>query len=296
MGFLRATPLPRSFLYVPGDRDDLIAKARRGPADALLLDLEDAVSAGDKTKARGLAADALRSRAPGRPEREEGGNAELWVRVDSSNLDDDLTAVVRAGLDGIVLAKCTPESLDRAGRLLDALESERGLPACRIGVVGLLETASAVTSIATMARHSRLITFGIGEVDLLADLRLRRSDRTAGVVDAIRARIVLECAAFGCAAPVAPTSTDFRDLDAFRDTSRTMLDLGFRSRTAIHPTQVPVIHEVFTPTSEEVEAAHAVADRLAGAAGGVATDEGGRLIDAAVIRAAHETLQRAQSR
>ncbi|AMM21936.1 hypothetical protein AX769_19545 [Frondihabitans sp. PAMC 28766] len=300
MNPVRTSPLPRSFLYVPGDRPDLIAKARAGRADALVLDLEDAVSASGKRRARSIVGDALRSRDEGTDGGTDGGRQragsslpELWVRVDSAALGADLEAVTCRQLDGVFLAKCEPDSLDEAGRVLTDLESRRGIAGGSVGIVGLLETAAAVTRILTMAEHPRLRTFGIGEVDLLADLRMRRGPRSAAALDSLRGRVVLDCAAAGCEPPVAPTSTDFRDLGAFSESSRTMLDLGFRSRTAIHPSQIPTIHDVFTPTSEELVAAHDIIDRLGDATGGVTVDAEGRLIDAAVIRSARETLGRA---
>ncbi len=112
-----------------------------------------------------------------------------------------------------------------------------------------------------MSTHPALTAFGIGEVDLLGDLRVTRTHRTEAVILALRTQVVVASAAAGLEAPVAPTSTDFRDLDAFAESTRLALDLGFRSRTAIHPAQVPVIHDVLTPTADEVAAAQDVVGR-----------------------------------
>jgi citrate lyase subunit beta / citryl-CoA lyase len=142
-----------------------------------------------------------------------------------------------------------------------------------------------------MAQAPHLATVGIGEVDLLADLRVSRS--AGSVIDSLRLQVVVEAAAVGLLAPVAPTSTDFRDLDSFRTTTRALVDLGFRSRTAIHPAQVPVINEVLTPGEAEVAAARDVLARFEQAGEGVTTDVHGHLIDLAVVRGARETLTRA---
>lgn len=144
-----------------------------------------------------------------------------------------------------------------------------------------------------MARHPRLLTFGVGEVDLLADLRMTRTERSGPALDGVRSRVVLHCAAARLAPPVAPTSTAFRDLDAFAESTRHLHDLGFRSRTAIHPAQVPVIHAVLTPDTAAVEAAQDVVARFAAAGSGITTDAEGRMVDAAVVREARETLARA---
>ncbi|MFC3241426.1 HpcH/HpaI aldolase/citrate lyase family protein [Gordonia humi] len=217
--------------------------------------------------------------------------AQVWVRVDPTFLDDDCDAVVRPGLAGILLAKCGVDALDRITALLHRLEAERGVEP--IPVVGLIEDAAAIVDLPTLARHPRLTTFAVGEVDLLGDLRMVRSAATASAVIGLRAQIVLHAAAAGLPAPVAPTSTDFRDLDSFARTTRELIDLGFRARTAIHPGQIPVIHDVLTPSDDDVAAARDVLDRFDAAHGGVTVDAGGRLIDAAVIRAARETLHRA---
>jgi citrate lyase subunit beta/citryl-CoA lyase len=279
------TVLPRSFLYVPATKPDLFPKATVGPADAVVLDLEDAVPLRNKPEARG----AIRRWLEG--EREQG--AEQWVRVNAEAVAEDLDTAVRPGLAGLFLAKASLASVSELAETLDRLESERGLLAGSVRVVGLLESARALVDVPALARTRRLTTFGIGEVDLLADLRVSRSDRSAAAVDALRTQVVVHAAASGLAAPVAPTSTDFRDLASFAESTRLMHDLGFRSRTAIHPAQVPVIHQVLTPTPKAVAAARGVVDRFDAAGGGVTTDEHGRLIDAAVVRAAQETLARA---
>ncbi len=283
----RVPTLPRSFLYVPADRPDLFAKAGAGPADAVVLDLEDAVPVGLKEQARSHVARWL-----GEAGQAGRRTAERWARVSADAVVEDLEAAVARTLDGVFLAKCTVSALEEAAGVLDGLERRRGLTAGAIGVVGLVESAEGLLELAAMARMPRVLTFGIGEADLIGDLRMTRSDRSASAIDMLRSQVVLHCAAAGLRAPVAPTSTAFRDLEAFRETTRQMLDLGFRSRTAIHPGQISVIHDVFTPDPEAVSAAEDVMARFAAADGGVTTDAAGRLIDAAVVREAAETLSR----
>jgi citrate lyase subunit beta/citryl-CoA lyase len=276
--------LPRSFLYVPATKPELFAKATVGPADAVVLDLEDAVPLRQKDTARAEVRRWL--------EQDHPSPAEQWVRVNSGSIAQDLDAVVRPGLAGLFLAKCSRPAMRELTEVLNCLEVERELSASPVRVIGLLESAEAVLDLPELSRVLRLTTFGIGEVDLLADLRITRSQRSAGAVEALRAQVVLHAAAVGLAAPVAPTSTDFHDLDVFAESTRLMHDLGFRSRTAIHPAQVPVIHDVLTPSTEAVAAAESVLARFESAEGGVTTDEHGRLIDAAVVRGARETLAR----
>lgn len=286
----KSRTIARSFLYVPANQPKLFGKAADGGVDAMILDLEDAVPLAEKDQARDAVADWLAKNASSgsTPPR-----AQRWVRINAESIDRDTDAVVQPELDGLFLAKCSLRGLDELTARLDTLEHDRGLSAGSIGVIGLLETAKSLLCLPAMAEHHRLITFGIGEVDLMGDLRMSRSERSAASVDALRTQVVVQCAAAGLAAPVAPTDTAFRDLDAFRQTSRKMLELGFRSRTAIHPSQVPVIHEIFTPDESELASASDVLDRFEAAHGGVTVDAAGRLIDAAVVREARETLNRA---
>lgn len=284
-----APVLPRSFLYVPGSKPELFTKAAAGPADAFVLDLEDAVPVTGKAQAR---AD-VRRWLEGRDADRAASGAEPWVRVNADALDDDLEAVLRPGLVGLFLAKTSVSALAELTVLLERLEPERGLAGGSVRVVGLLEDARSLLDLPELARSPRLTTFGIGEVDLMADLRIDRTSRSASAVETLRIQVVLHAAAAGLAAPVAPTSTDFRDLEAFAESTRLMQDLGFRSRTAVHPAQVGVINDALSPTPEAVEAARGVVDRFTAAGGGVSTDERGRLIDAAVVRQAQETLARA---
>jgi citrate lyase subunit beta/citryl-CoA lyase len=277
--------LPRSFLYVPGNRPDLYDKAAAGPADAIVLDLEDAVPVPEKDAARRSLVTWLDARE------QPADGPEVWVRVSDEHLGDDLDAAVRPGVRGLLLAKCSHDQLEAASASLVVLEAQRGID-LPLDLVGLVETAAALRELARITSHHRLTTLGIGEVDLLGDLRMTRSPRTAAAIDALRTQVVVQCAAAGRAAPVAPTSTDFRDLEAFEESTRHLVDLGFRSRTAVHPAQIDVVHAVTSPSDESLAQAQAVLDLFERADGGVTLDDRGRLVDAAVVREARETLGR----
>jgi citrate lyase subunit beta/citryl-CoA lyase len=108
---------------------------------------------------------------------------------------------------------------------------------------------------------------------------------------------VLASAAAGLAPPIGPVSTDFRDLVALQRSTEGLLRVGFGSRWAIHPAQVPVINQTFTPTPEQLEAARRLVERYDGALDqgiGVVVDEDGQMVDEAVVRAARRTLARAR--
>lgn len=258
-------------------------------SDAVIVELEDAVSEANKPQARAAAAVFLDSLGAEHSERQR---PSAWARVNRESLAADLEAVVKPTLAGVFLPKCTPAVLAEFDEIVGELERHRDAPARKLEAICLIESAEGLLALRDIVRHPRVRTLAVGEVDLLADLRMVRSDRTASVIDGFRARIVLGCAAAGLTAPVSPTSVDFADLDAFRESTRRMLELGFRSRTAIHPDQVAVINDVFTPSAAEIVEARDLMRRLAESPSGVALDSRGRLIDKAVIRQATEVLDR----
>lgn len=291
----RPRVLPRSFLYVPGNKPELFSKASTGPADALILDLEDAVPLAAKAQARNDIRGWLTKHSPLGAVPDD-PRQQSWVRINGDSIDTDLDTVIVPGLSGVFLAKCTVDSLQETATFLDALESSRGLEAGAVLIIGLIESADALRQMDEITQVRRLTTLAIGEVDLMADLRMTRGPRSEPALDSLRARLVVSCAAAGLLPPVAPTSTAFRELEDFVESSRKMHALGFRSRTAIHPSQVPLIHDVFTPDDAAIAAAKDVVEQFRQAGDGVATDASGRMIDAAVVRGAMEILERSTLR
>ncbi|MEV0946930.1 aldolase/citrate lyase family protein [Rhodococcus sp. NPDC049939] len=274
---------PRSFLYVPAVKPELFTKAAAGDADAIIIDLEDSVPLTEKARARADVSGWLGTRTV--------KDTEIWVRVTPEFLAEDLESVARPGIDGIVVAKCSVGALARTDELLTRYETERSLRA--IAVIGLIESSRSLRSLPEMAACGRVRTFGIGEVDLLADLRIRNTPETAAVIDSLRTEVVVACAAAGLAAPIAPTSTDFRNLDAFVASTARMVDMGFRGRTALHPSQIPIINAALTPSDDEVIQARRLLELYELAHGGPTVDDRGRFVDEAVVRGAREILARA---
>jgi citrate lyase subunit beta/citryl-CoA lyase len=144
-----------------------------------------------------------------------------------------------------------------------------------------------------MALHERVQTMALGEADLFADLGMDPSlDGSARI--GVRTPLVLVCAAARIAGPTGPVSTNFRDLDAFRSSCLELKRLGYRARSAIHPSQVDVINEVFAPSAEELDAARRLVetfDAAVAAGSGVILDEHGHMVDEAVVRSARRLLE-----
>nr|MDT0661236.1 CoA ester lyase [Micromonospora sp. DSM 115978] len=278
--------LARSYLYVPGDREEVLRKAPSRGADALVLDLEDAVAADRKEAARATVAGLLSGPPP---------PASYWVRVNADHLDADLAAVAVPGVAGVFVPKAEPDLLLAVDRLLTAAERRLHLAAGAFRVVPLIETARGVLRVAEVAAAPRVLRLGIGEADLAGELGLQPGPDRAELAP-IRSQVVVASAAAGVAAPIGPVETTLRDPERLDRTTRALLRQGFRARTAIHPGQVALINEVFTPSAAEIEAARAVLDRLAEAernGSGLATDANGRMLDRAVVRTASEVLRRA---
>lgn len=266
----------RSYLYVPGDRADMLAKAPGRGADALICDLEDAVAHQAKDSARANVAGFLGDRPP----------VEVWVRVNSG---ERMRADVRALLDpaprGFVLPKASVAEVAVLSALLD--EASRAAL-----IVPLVETAGGVLEAPSLARAPRVARLALGEADLRADLGVTPSADEREMLH-VRSSLVVACAAAGIEPPNGPVSTDFRDLDAFRVSTDALRRLGFGSRSAIHPAQVEIVNDVFTPSAQEVARARRIVEVYETAGGGVCVDDDGRMVDEAVVRSARRTLARA---
>lgn len=283
-------PAARSYLYVPGDKPDVLAKALGRGADALIVDLEDAVAPDAKDQAR----EVVRRFLADLPAAGDGA-VELWVRVNGDGLAGrDIEAVASPALTGFCLAKTeSPDDVDAAAEACGRAEDALGLAPGVFALAPLLESAAAVLDARAIASASpRVVRLQVGEADLRADIGVTLGPDERELLH-VRSSIVLASAAAGIEPPVGPVSTNFRDLDALRESTQALARLGYRGRACIHPAQAAVVNEVFTPSEDELNAARSLVDRYdaALAAGeGVFTDEQGRMVDLAVIRQARRTL------
>ena len=277
----------RSYLYVPGDREDMLGRALQRGADALILDLEDAVAEAARADAVRVTSAFVHAGA--------GCRVELWVRVHPAHLRDQLEAVVSPHLTGIVLPKATAELAADVDEVLRQAERAAGMPERQLAVLGLVETAQALRQIDRLAVAARVVRLGIGEADLRADLGVEPSSDAIELLFA-RSTVVAASAAAAIQPPVAPSTTDFRDLEAVRSSTRQLVRLGFRARTAIHPAQVSIINEELTPSPDQVRWAREITrtfQEAAVAQRGAVVDHEGRMLDVAVVRTAEDILRRA---
>lgn len=273
--------LPRSYLYVPGHAPDKLAKAVQRGADALIVDLEDAVPLAGKDAALDAVLAWLGEQVPD-------AGPELWVRVNAGErrLPEVRALAAVPALTGLVLAKAdTVEDVAAVAELSD------GRP-----LMPMVETATAVLDARALAAVPGVRQLQIGEVDLAGDTGLTVSAGEAELAP-YRAMVVLASAAAGIAPPPGPVSREVRDLDAFAESTRRVLRRGFHGRACIHPAQVAVVHELLVPSESELAAAQEVLDLVAAAEAdgtGVVLDSSGRMVDLAVVASAQRVVELAR--
>jgi citrate lyase subunit beta/citryl-CoA lyase len=284
-------PVRRSTLILPVNVPRFVEKAHLRGADALMLDLEDAVPALEKAAARALVQEAL--------PRVVRGGAEVLVRVnhEAALLLADVEASVHPGLDGIVFPKT--ESADEVRRLDAAIgefEQRRGLPPGRIELQLLIETPRGLLDLEAIAAASpRVRSMSLGPEDYCLELGVEPSADGAELLYGV-SKVVTVCKArgispFGLAGSIA----GFRDLAAFEQCAERARRLGCVGGSCIHPDQVAVLNRVFSPPPEAVERARAAVDAFeAGVARGTASVSlGGTMVDIPVYRRAKHVLEQA---
>ena len=279
----------RSYLFAPGSSPVVMRKALASGADAVVLDLEDAVPAEQKADARREVAALLDEIAETQPTHAPAVHIRINLLEDAYDVDD-LRVAVHPTVEAIRLPKAeSPEVVQSASLVVRDLEAERLLPPGGIGFFLTIESARGVLEArALAASDARVRRLVIGQADLVADLSAHGDDNLATLVP--RSLVALASRAAGIAAPVDGATTALDDESVLETALHRARALGFHGKSAIHPRQIPAIHAAFTPSSEEIEAATRIV-RAAEAAAGGATTLDGRMIDIAVVRRARGLLE-----
>jgi citrate lyase subunit beta/citryl-CoA lyase len=278
----------RSYLYVPGDAQDRLVRSTSRGADAVIADLEDSIAPAQRRAAVEAVAAWLATGAP---------DTERWVRITSvADAAHQLARLTSGRLDGIVIPKVAAVAdVARVVEVLDEAADRAELP---VRVMPLIETAKALQTIDEIAAHPRVAALQLGELDLAADLGVMVGPDEHELLYA-RSRIVAASAASRLEPPIGGVSPDFVDLDLLRATTQRLQRLGFVGRAVIHPRQVPVVHEVFTPTPSDVEEASrmiAAYEATIANGRGVLVGSDGRMVDEAVVRMSRRTVALARGR
>jgi len=258
-------------LYVPGDRPERFAKAFAAGADQVILDLEDAVTPAHKERARQAVADLLAGPVPGRVAVRPNGAGTPWH-------EEDL-AMLAASPSRAALRLPKVEGPGDVDRVLERLGSAPAELVC------LLESALGVEQAYAVASHPAVTGLALGEADLRAELGVTAE---AGL-DWLRVRSVVAARAAGLPAPAMAVHPRLDDDEGLGASCRHGASLGLRGRAAIHPRQVPVIRDAFTPTPAEQADARAVLEALSGTSGAVRLADG-RMVDEAMAAEARSVL------
>ncbi len=280
----------RSLLYVPGNRRELIEKCKKYNHDSLILDLEDAVPPQEKGRARDIVREALLSI--------DFGHIEKTVRINSPETEDgekDLEAILPAKPDCIRIPKVeTAREIATLDRRMNETEKAHGFPRASITIIPILETATGVWKAhEILSGCSRIIGVAIGAEDLMRDMGMPSREKT--VLSWIRILVKLQAAAAKVAA-FDGVYSNFNDLEGLRAEASAARDWGYEGKSVIHPKQIPVVNEVFSPTQDEIEYASRVSEafqRVVQTGGGVANLDG-KMIDKPVYERAQKILEKAR--
>ena len=276
----------RTYLFAPGNHERRVEKALGLGADVVILDLEDAVAVSEKKSTRGLINKTLK----------QSRNCAVFVRVNAYDTEfcyGDICSIVSENLDGIVLPKLESlEDLRSIDWLLGNLEQERGLLNGSIDLMPIIETAVGLVNIRETARaDTRVKRLAFGGGDYTRDLGMEWTLEEDELLP-VRSEMVL-ASRFGKLEP--PVDTVFihiKEHGAFRSSCSNILGLGFQGKMCIHPDQVPVTNETFTPDPEEVKWSQRVIDEFAKAekAGIASIQIDGYFVDYPIVEKAQRTV------
>jgi len=288
-------PLNRTFLFAPGNHPRRVENALSLDADAVILDLEDAVATSDKAAARKPVAEALKG-----PRRCRG-----YVRPNAPSSPfcyRDLVETIHEKVDGVVLPKVeSAADLHAVDWLLAALERERGITEGSIDLIPMVETAAGVARVDRILQARSLrpyrapwrvkrVAFGAGDYSL--DVGLVPSHEEPELAEA-RARVVLASRAAGMEGPLDSPWFHLRDMEGFRRSLERSRRGGFQGRLCVHPDQVPVANDLFTPNADEIARAERIvaAFRQAEATGAAAVEVDGQMVDYPIVHRAQALLE-----
>jgi citrate lyase subunit beta / citryl-CoA lyase len=286
----------RSWLFAPGDSEKKMTKAMEGPADIVLIDLEDAVAPESKAAARPMVHDFIKAH----PEQRQ----RLWVRInpfDGPHTLHDLAAIMPANPGGIMLPKVYGRAdVEKLDHCLSALEVANGIePGSTRVIVLITETAEAMFHTGDYKGAPRVVALSWGAEDLADSIGASSNKNEDGsysfTYELARSLTVLGAATAGVPA-IETISADFRDLEALRKRAERVRRDGYRGMLAIHPAQVEVINAAFTPSEEEIAQAQEIVDLFAANPGVGAIGYKGGMLDRPYLARAELLLRQAGRR
>lgn len=286
----------RTALFAPGNRQDRVEKALNLDADAVIIDLEDAVPIAEKESSRPMVRDVL-NKYPGK---------RMYVRINALTTpfaEEDLEAVVSKNLKGIMLPKVeSPDDIFEIDRLISKVEAKAGLQFGILEVIPICETAKGLEEAYHIAsarpEHHRILTIAFGAADYTLDLGISLT-REGKELEYPRSRLPVACRAGRIMPPLdTPWMIDLKDIDGLIADAKKAKAYGFMGKIVIHPNQIQPCHDVFTPSEDEINYAKKVIEAFEEAekAGKAAIQLEGKFIDYPVVEKLRRVLELAQAR
>lgn len=281
----------RTALFVPGNRPDRIDKAINAGADAVIIDLEDAVALSQKKDAGITAKDKVR---------QYGRDNFIIVRVNSDVsgfLQENLEEIVVPGLSGVMLPKVEKASdIETINQLLTHEEKNKGIKIGTVAVFPLIESALAIQDvfvvISTKTEPERLFTAAFGAADYTMDMGIEiTKDGTELIYP--RSRIAVACRSAGLRPPLdTPFMIDIKDVESLKVDARRAKQIGFGGKLCIHPIQIGPCNQIFSPTQQEIDYAKKIIEvfEKAEKSGTAAVQLEGKFIDYPVVERSRRIL------
>ncbi len=281
----------RALLYMPGDNWKMITKSITLGVDSICMDMEDGTAVNKKAEARATIAKALQEL--------DFGASEKLARINSVGSGwekDDIEAVLPHKPDGIVIPKVESfEQVEWASRIIEDAELKNGWQVNSIRILIGVETAKGILNLKEIAAHPRLEAVIFGGEDFAASIG---ATRTKDAIELLYARqaVIAACAAFDLQ-PIDIVTIDYKDLDALKVESEFGARLGFSGKQVIHPNQVPVAQEAFTPSDEAISYARRIVETFEASQkeGKGAYSLDGKMIDMPLLKNAQKVLARAMA-
>ena len=285
----------RTALFAPGNRPDRAEKALGLDADAVIIDLEDAVPIAEKESSRPLVSEIL-DKHPGK---------RMYVRINALTTPyakGDLEAMMSKNLKGIMLPKVeSPDDIFEIDRLLSNLEAKAGLKVGGLEVIPICETAKGLEEAYHIAsarpEHHRILTIAFGAADYTLDLGISLT-REGKELEYPRSRLPVACRAGRIMPPLdTPWMVDLKDIDGLIADAKKAKAYGFMGKIVIHPNQIQPCHDVFTPSEEEINYSKKVVEAFEEAerTGKAAIQLEGKFIDYAVVEKSRRIVELAQA-
>src|SRR5690625_1963019 len=277
----------RSCMFIPGDKDRHLAKVQTLSADVYILDLEDAIAEENKTKAREKVKKVLNSTE----------HLTIFVRVNAVATDyflDDVQGVVHPNLAGIILPMASKkEDIMIADYLLGKMEKQNHMQIGSVSIIPIIETAPGLHNAYEIASASQRIScLAFGAEDFMLHTNMETDEKQTQLLYA-RSKLVIDSNAAGVNPPIDSVYTDFRNNEGLKIAAREGKKLGFQGKLVIHPDQIRLVNEMFSPSAEQITEAEEIVEAYNQAllSGSGAVEVNGKMVDAPIAERAKMILE-----